>query len=145
MSRLVAVVVAGLALAGCGGASHTSTTSGAGAEAKAQITSAYESFFSDQTDVPAKVRLLQNGPRFERLIFGFTNNPLAVRVHVTVSSVTPEGPQRAKVVYQVRFASASLPRQTGTAVKENGRWKVGDATLCQLVSLQGSTPAVCKP
>jgi hypothetical protein len=30
-------------------------------------------------------------------------------------------------------------------VRENGTWKVGDVSLCQLVSLQGSTPSVCKP
>jgi hypothetical protein len=29
-------------------------------------------------------------------------------------------------------------------VKENGAWKVGDASLCKLVSLGGSTPSACK-
>ena len=145
MRRLALVVAAGLALAGCGGSSHTATTAQAGAaQAQAQIKSAYEQFFSDRTDVPAKVRLLENGSSFEPLIFKFTNNPLAVRVKVTVPSVTLEGPSKAKVVYQVHFASVSLPTKTGTAVKQNGRWKVGDATLCQLIALQGSAPSACK-
>jgi hypothetical protein len=45
----------------------------------------------------------------------------------------------------VTLAGSALPKQTGTAVRENGTWKVGYASLCKLVSLQGSTPSACKP
>lgn len=140
------VVVAGLALAGCGRSSHTTTTGGgAGAEAQAQIKSAYAKFFAGSTPIAQRVALLQNGPRFKPLVASFANNPLAKNASATVSSVRLQGPYRAKVVYTVKLGGAGLPRQTGTAVRENGTWKVGDATLCQLVSLQGSTPSVCKP
>ena len=37
-----------------------------------------------------------------------------------------------------------LPKQTGTAVLQDGTWKVGFASLCKLVALQGSTPSACK-
>jgi hypothetical protein len=141
--RLAVVVVAGLALAACGSSSHTSTTGDAAA--KAQIKSAYEKFFSGQSSVSDRVALLQNGSQFKSVIQSFASNPLAKNVKVTVSSVRLEGANEAKVVYTVKLGSAGLPKQTGTAVRENGTWKVGYASLCRLVALQGSTPSACKP
>ena len=144
MRRLALVVVAGLVLAGCGGSSQ-STTTNKGAAMEAQIKSAYAKFFSGRTSVPDRVALLQNGAKFKGLVTSFANNPLAKNVSVTVSSVTQtlQG-NIANVVYTVKLGGAGLPKQTGTAVLQNGTWKVGDASLCKLVSLQGSTPSVCK-
>ena len=143
MRRLALVVVAAIALAGCGGSSTDTTTSDTAA-AQAQIKSAYQKFFSGQTPVSARVAVLQNGPRFKALVTSFANNPLAKNVKVTVSSVTLQGANNAKVVYTVKLGSAGLPKQTGTAVLQGGTWKVGFASLCKLVALQGSTPSVCK-
>jgi hypothetical protein len=145
MRRLALVVAAGLVLAGCGG-SHmgSSPTTNSTAADQAQIKSAYAKFFSGRTSVSDRVALLQNGPRFRSVIQGFASNPLAKNVSATVSSVTLQGANNAKVVYTVKVAGAGLPKQTGTAVRENGTWKVGDASLCKLVSLQGTTPAACK-
>jgi hypothetical protein len=142
MRRLALVVVAGLALAGCGASMHTATPGPAAAQA--QIKSAYEKFFSGQTSIPARVAVLQDGLKFKGLVTSFANNPLAKNVSVTVSSVTLQGQDNAKVVYTVKLGGAALPKQTGTAVRENGTWKVGSASLCRLVALQGSTPSVCK-
>jgi hypothetical protein len=141
--RLALVVVAGLALAACGSSSHTSTTGDAAA--KAQIKSAYEKFFSGQSSVSERAAVLQNGTRFKPVIQAFASNPLAQNVSVTVSSVTLQGADKAKVVYTVKLGSAGLPKQNGTAVLQNGTWKVGYASLCRLVALQGSTPSACKP
>jgi hypothetical protein len=134
-----------LALAGCGGGHKASpaTTSSTAAD-KAQIKSAYEKFFSGRTSISNRVALLQNGSTFEGVIRGFASLPLAKNVSATVSSVTLQGANSAKVVYTVKLGSAGLPKQTGTAVRQNGTWKVADASLCKLVSLQGSTPSVCK-
>ena len=146
MRRVVLILVAGLVLAGCGGSSHRGTpgTTNSAAADKAQIRHAYEKFFSGRTSVSDRVALLQNGPKFRSVIQGFASNPLARNVSVTVSSVALQGANNAKVAYTVKLGGAGLPKQTGTAVKENGTWKVGDASLCKLVSLQGSTPSVCK-
>jgi hypothetical protein len=141
--RLALVLVAGLALAGCGGSSGTTTTDTTAA-ARAQIKSAYFKFFSGKTPVSDRVAVLQNGSKFKGLVTSFANNPLAKNVNVTVSSVTIEGGDNAKVVYTVKLGGAGLPKQTGTAVRENGTWKVGYASLCKLVALQGSTPSACK-
>ena len=144
--RFAPVVVAGLVLAGCGGSGHTPTAmTNDTAGAEAQVRSAYDQFFSNSTSASEKVGLLANGRRFRPLISSFANNPLARRAKAKISSITFTGPDRANVVYQIHFAKASLPTKTGTAIKQNGQWKVGDATLCQLVAMQGTVPSVCKP
>ncbi len=141
-----AVLVA-VALAACGGSSHPGIadhTVPSAAQTKAQIKSAYEKFFSSNTSIPDRVALLQNGPRFKGVVTSFANNPLASNTSATVSSVTLQGANRARVVYTVKVAGAGLPKQTGAAVRENGTWKVGDASLCKLIALGGTTPSVCK-
>jgi hypothetical protein len=137
--RLALVLVVVLALAACGGSSKPKTS-----DDQAQITSAYEKFFSSRSSISERASLLQNGSRFKPLIRSFASNPLASNVSATVSSVTLEGQDRAKVVYVVTFGGTSLPKQTGTAVRENGSWKVGSASLCKLVALGGTTPSACK-
>jgi hypothetical protein len=131
-------------LAGCGSSSHTSTTNGSAA-AQAQIKSAYEKFFSSQASVSDRAAALQDGSRFKSVIRGFASNPLAKNVNVTVSSVTLQGQDKAKVVYTVKLGSTALPKLTGTAVRQNGTWKVGYASLCRLVALQGTAPPACAP
>ncbi|MFL5915756.1 MAG: hypothetical protein ACJ752_08985 [Gaiellaceae bacterium] len=139
MRRLALVLVLALVLAACGGSSKPKTS-----DEQAQIKSAYEKFFSGKTSVTDRVALLQNGSRFKGLVTSFASNPLAKDVSATVSSVTLQGSNKAKVVYVVKFAGSSLPQQTGSAIRQSGTWKVADASLCKLVALQGSTPAICK-
>jgi hypothetical protein len=142
------LVVGGLAAcggSGSGGTTHSGTTTVSPAIEKDQIRNAYEAFFSSNTSVAARAAVLQDGPKFKSVIQAFASNPLAKNVSVTVSSVTLQGANNAKVVYTVKLGGVGLPKQTGTAVRQNGVWKVGDASLCKLVSLQGSTPSVCKP
>ena len=145
--RSVAIVLASLlaaeSLAACGSSMHTST-SGSTAAAQAQIRSAYEQFFSPGTPLGDRVAVLQDGSRFKTTVASFARNPLAKNVRVTVSSVALENGDKAKVVYAVKFGGTSLPKQTGTAVLQDGTWKVGFASLCKLVALQGSTPSACK-
>ena len=144
MKRLALLIVAGVALAGCGSSSNSSTTNGAAA-AQAQIKSAYQKFFSPSTPLPDRVAVLQNGSKFKSVVQGFASNPLAQKVNVAVTSVKLEGADNAKVVYTIKLGSAGLPKQTGTAVRESGKWKVGYASLCRLVALNGGAPPACAP
>ena len=139
MRRLALLLAVAVGLTACGGSSEHQ-----GRLTQDKITSAYEKFFASGTSVPDKVALLQNGPKFQSVVQGFANNPAAKRVSATVSSVTLQGADKAKVVYVVKFAGTSLGKQTGTAVRENGQWKVGSQSLCNLIALGGTTPAVCK-
>jgi hypothetical protein len=137
---LLAFVAIGLAA--CGSGKKSTTTNGPSAQE--QITSAYVKFFSSKSSLAERVALLQNGAKFKSVIKGFASNPLAQNVTATVSSVTLQGADNAKVVYVVKFGGTSLPKQTGTAVLQNGTWKVGDTSLCKLVALGGTTPPACK-
>ncbi|HEU5215623.1 MAG TPA: hypothetical protein VFU30_08785 [Gaiellaceae bacterium] len=138
MRRLAPLLVAVLALAACGGGG------GGGSNDQAQIKSAYEQFFSGKSTVDERVALLQNGRRYKALVSSFAANPLAKNASATVSSVKLQGPDKANVVYVVKLGGTALPRQTGTAVRENGKWKIQATSLCKLVALSGSTPSVCK-
>lgn len=142
MRRLALLLVVALALAACGASKSKSNTGGT-VGAQTQIERAYQRFFAPKTSLSDRVGLLQNGPAFQSVIKLFANNPLAKQVSVKVSSVTLKGANKAKVVYQVKLAGAALPKQTGTAVRQGGTWKLGDASLCKLVSLSGSTPSAC--
>jgi hypothetical protein len=137
VKRLALVVVAGLVLAGCGGSSNN--------DAQAQIKSAYQQFFSGKSSVADRVAVLQNGPKFKSVVQSFASNPLAKDVKVTVSSVALQGSDKANVVYTVSIGSAALPKQNGTAVLQNGKWRVGYPSLCKLVALQGPAPPACAP
>lgn len=138
MKRAALVLAFVLLLAACGGGSN-----GADAKATAQIKSAYAKFFAPNTSLQDRVGLLQDGLKFEPVIRSFASNPAAKHVTVAVSSVTLQGADKAKVVYTVTLAPLSLPKQTGTAVKQNGTWKIGYQSLCNLVALGGSPPSQC--
>jgi ABC-type glycerol-3-phosphate transport system substrate-binding protein len=142
VKRLVLVALASvLLLAACGGGSGGSSST---SDAKAQITRAYERFFSGKTSLSDRIALLQNGHQFKRVIQEFSAFPGASQVSATVKSVTLQGADDASVVFVVKLAGTGLPQQTGTAVKENGKWKVGDEGLCRLIEIGGTAPPQCK-
>jgi ABC-type Fe3+-hydroxamate transport system substrate-binding protein len=147
---LLSLVLAGT-LAACGGSGKKTTTTGSTtaspAAEQAAIKSAYEKFFSSKTPTAQRVELLQNGQQFEPAIKALAANPLASNTSATVSSVTLQGANEAKVVYTVNIAGAAIPglkNRTGSAVRDNGTWKVGAESFCALVSLGGSPPKACK-
>jgi len=137
MKRAAVIGVSILLLAACGGGGNAATD---------QIKAAYTGFFTTTTSLDAHVALVQDGAKFRSVIKSFLSNPLAKGVTATVSSVTMQGANKAKVIYGVKITLFSLSNQTGYAVLQGGKWKVADSTLCALVSLAGagSTPAACR-
>ena len=112
--------------------------------AVAEITTNWEKFFASSTPVSEKVTLLQNGNLFSGAISGLTS--LVSGLGAKVTGVTVNSPTSATVNYNLTAGGTSLlSGQTGTAVYENGVWKVGDASLCGLLKLVpgGSEPAAC--
>ena len=115
--------------------------------AVAEITANWEKFFSSSTPTAERVSLLQNGSTFEAAIKAFANFPLASSLGAKVTNVTVNSATSATVTYNITTSSGSslLPNQKGTAVYQDGVWKVGDASLCGLFKLVpgGTVPSAC--
>jgi hypothetical protein len=134
---LLAAATAGLA-SGCGGGSA------ADARAKAEIQRNWEAFFDVSTPAAKRVGLLQDGDRFAALLRTMAANPLARQLAVKVSKVELGGDGTATVTYTLSIGGNQLLQGAkGTAVQQGGRWKVGIAAFCGLLTLQGSTPKPC--
>lgn len=122
----------------------SSASASSSAAAVAEITTNWEKFFNSSTPNSERVTLLQNGTAFAGAISGLIH--LVSGLGATVTNVTLNSATSATVTYNLTASGSSLLKgQTGTAVYENGVWKVGDATLCGLLKLVpgGSTPSAC--
>jgi hypothetical protein len=158
MARFVTIMAAiALVSAGCGSSSSSqgAKSSQGGVQGttarvrvaaeKSEIVRNWTAFFAGSTPASEKVKLLQNGQRFSALIQAQAQNPLAKQTRAKVLRVVLLGPTRATVVYSIWVAGKpALTQQRGVAVRVNGVWKVGDASFCQLLALQGTLPPTCK-
>jgi hypothetical protein len=114
--------------------------------AAAQITANWEKFFNASTPLSERTALLQNGSLFSSAISAFSKLPLAGGIGAKVTGVTVHSATSATVTYAIVSGGTTLlGGQTGTAVYQDGVWKVGDASLCNLFKLVpgGSVPAAC--
>ena len=126
-------------------ASSAPASSGNSAAA-AQIKANWEKFFNSSTPLSQRVALLQNGSSFSSAIDSFSKLPLANGIGAKVTGVTVTSATMATVTYSIVSGSTTLlGGQSGTAVLQDGTWKVGDASLCNLFKLipGGSVPAAC--
>lgn len=116
-----------------------------GSAAQTAITTNWENFFSGSTSAATKISLLQNGQTFAQVINNQAGSSLSSSAKATVSSVKLNSGGTATVKYSVGISGASLPPTNGTAVYQDGVWKVGDVSFCYLLTLEngGSKPAVC--
>jgi len=124
----------------------SSAPAAAGGNAKAQITANWEAFFNGQTGAAKKISLLQNGDKFSAIIKAQAGSGLASSAGAKVTAVVVNSATSATVSYDITLSGATaLPNQTGTAVYEDGTWKVGDVSFCQLLKLEnnGTAPAAC--
>jgi hypothetical protein len=151
-------LTAAAALAACssGGSPSATTTAGGtasasvnAADATAQIKANWQEFFASGTANDKRVGLLQNGTAFATAIKTLEANPLASTVSAKVDSVTLTSATKAKVKYDLTAAGQTVAKgQSGTAVYENGTWKVGDDVFCGLLNegaamLNIKVPAAC--
>jgi hypothetical protein len=121
-----------------------SSSSSGNSAAVAQITANWEKFFSSSTPNSERVTLLQNGSAFAGAITGLAS--LVSNLGAKVTNVTLTSATTATVTYDLTSGGSSLlNNQTGTAVLQNGVWKVGDASLCGLIKLVpgGAVPSAC--
>jgi hypothetical protein len=88
----------------------------------------------------------QDGQKFASVIKSMTGAALAQTASASVQSVTVTSPTQATVRYSILVSGVPvLQGQKGTAVYENGTWKVGLGSFCALLTLQndGKAPAGC--
>jgi hypothetical protein len=110
----------------------------------AQITANWEKFFNSSTPNSERVTLLQNGSAFAGAITGLAS--LVSNLGAKVTNVTLTSATTATVTYDLTSGGSNLlNNQTGTAVLQDGVWKVGDASLCGLIKLVpgGAVPSAC--
>jgi hypothetical protein len=127
-------------------ASSAPASSSGSSAAVAQITANWQKFFAASTPLSQRVALLQNGSTFSSAINDFAKLPLANGIGAKVTGVTVTSATQATVTYSIVSGSTTLlGGQSGTAVYQDGTWKVGDASLCGLFKLVpgGSVPAAC--
>jgi purine-cytosine permease-like protein len=121
-----------------------SSSSSSNSAAVAEITANWEKFFSSSTPNSERVTLLQNGSTFAAAISGLSS--LVSGLGAKVTNVTLNSATTATVNYNLTSGGSSLlSGQTGTAVLQDGVWKVGDASFCGLVKLVpgGKVPSAC--
>jgi hypothetical protein len=156
---LVLVLVQAAAIAACSNSSSSSashTASGAAStvsasalgagSATAQIKANWEAFFSGTTPAAQKISLLQNGQEFASIINAQADSVLARSASAMVTAVKMTSPTQATVTYDIFIGGKpALSNQTGTSVYQDGTWKVGDGSFCQLLALEngGKAPPAC--
>ena len=131
-------------------ATSTSSASSAVSADEKAITTNWTAFFNPKTSVAQRVKLLQDGSAFASVIQSQAGSALAGSASAQVVKVTVITTSEAAVTYNVLLAGTpALKNQAGTAVYQDGTWKVGVASFCSLLTLENSgktsgLPSVCK-
>jgi hypothetical protein len=130
--------------------SAPAAASGSPASAVAQITANWNAFFNPATPNTKRLQLLENGSQFAAAIKSFAASPLAAAVSSKVDSVTMSSATTAKVKYDLSALGQTVAKDaSGTAVLQDGTWKVGDNVFCGLLTeaksagLSIPVPAAC--
>lgn len=152
-ARVIGVPALGLALALMATACASTTSSSVSpahspttASASALITTNWETFFNGNTAAAKRIAVLQNGQTFASIIQAQSSSSLAKSASAKVLKVAVTSSTQAAVTYNVLLSgTTALPNQTGTAVYQDGTWKVGDVSFCGLLALEGGgkAPSVC--
>ena len=171
---LLACAALGVSLAACGGSSSGSSAASTSPSSAAASSSApaasssaassspavssaaattiaanWTAFFSAKTPVAKRAALVEDGQDFVTVIKAQASSSLASSASAKVTKVTVTSPTQATVVYDILVAGqAALSNQKGTAVLQDGTWKVGLSSFCNLLALEagGKTtglPAQC--
>jgi len=128
------------------GSSPTAGSTAASGNATALVTANWVAFFDGKTSAAKKISLLENGQKFASIINAQAGSGIAASAGAKVHAVTVNSPAQATVHYDITLnGQTALGNQTGTAVYQDGMWKVGDVSFCQLLKIEngGTAPSVC--
>ena len=160
--RLVlATVVVALLVAGCGGdddddggggdagtttTEESTTTTIDEAAATEEITQNWVAFFNNQLPLDERVTYLEDGEQLQPLVEQQAQilGEQASQATAQVDNVTLNDDGTANVEFQsLRRGQRGLP-PPGTAVLVDDTWLVSKTTLCDLITLAGTTPPECE-
>ncbi|WP_177001399.1 hypothetical protein [Streptomyces sp. cf386] len=107
--------------------------------AETEIKQNWQKFFDPATSMEDKQTVLENGDRMAPVLQAFSGDERGGQVQAKVSKVDFTSPTEANVTYDLTLKGATaLPDASGTAVEQDGTWKVSAKTLCALVQLSGN-------
>ncbi|MGW0332010.1 hypothetical protein ACWD0J_09100 [Streptomyces sp. NPDC003011] len=116
------------------------------AAAERQVRENWEKFFDAKTPTKDKQAVLENGDEMGPVLQAFSGDERGGQVRAEVTGVEFTKATEATVTYTLLLNGATaLPDASGTAVEQDGTWKVSVSTLCALVQLSGNAsqpPAV---
>jgi hypothetical protein len=116
------------------------------AAAERQVRENWEKFFDARTPTKDRQAVLENGDEMGPLLQAFSGDERGGQVQAEVTEVEFTKATEATVTYTLLLNGATaLPDAAGTAVEQDGTWKVSVNTLCALVQLSGNasqSPAV---
>ena len=126
--------------------SAPATAGGSSSGTTSQITTNWNKFFSSSTPTSEREQLLENGAQFAPALTALGSIPVSSKVDsVTMSSAT-----KATVKYNLTALGQTVASGvSGSAVLQNGTWKVGDDVLCGLLTegkaagMVSAVPSVC--
>jgi hypothetical protein len=108
------------------------------------ITANWENFFSGKTSAKTKISLLQNRTKFATVISAQASSSLTRSATATVSNVFNLKALSASVRYTIDLGGQpALSNALGTAVWQDGIWKVSDASFCSLLALEQVKTPMC--
>jgi hypothetical protein len=118
-------------------ASSSSASAAGGSGASKTIAANWAAFFNAKTPEARRVALLQDGSTFASVIKSQLGSGLAATATAKVTKVAVTSATQASVVYDILISGqTALPNVKGVAVKQDGTWKVGVASLCGLLKLE---------
>jgi len=116
------------------------------AAAEREIRQNWEKFFDPATSMEDKTTVLENGERMAPVLQAFSGDQRGGQVQAKVTEITFTSPTEADVTYTLTLQGATaLPDASGTAVEQDGTWKVSAKTLCALVQMSGNGSATAVP
>ncbi|MFJ6834984.1 hypothetical protein [Streptomyces sp. NPDC091209] len=128
------------------GAQPSPTAPADPAAAQKEIKQNWEKFFDPAVSTKEKQAVLENGDQMAQVLQGFNGDQRGQQVKATVEKIEFTSPTGADVTYSLTLKGATaLPNASGTAVEQNGTWKVSVNTLCALVQLSGNASSSAAP
>jgi hypothetical protein len=130
----IAVLSLGLLAAACGGGGESP------AQAKANITTAWQNFFDPTISVSQKADIIENYAKLKATLQAQSSSAAAQGLKAKVNKIVLNG-STAVVTYDLvstKDGTALLPNAQGDAIKQGGHWKVSQKTFCALLALGGS-------